>query len=376
MPAAPERRARVLQVLGQSTGGVGRHVATVVEALDGREGLALDIAAPGDLRAPMPKRWVPVPIPRGPGFGHRAAVARLRSLLEEGGYGLVHGHGLRAGLDAVAAARLARVPSLITLHNLVRPEISGRARAVVYAPMEPVVMRLSTRTLAVSEQMADHLLGVASRSAAKIEVLHVGVGEPPVVTRTRDEVRAELGLADESLIVTAVRLVPQKNLPVMLRAVAGLSSSAVLAVVGEGRLRASLEDLAQELGIAERVRWLGWRADAADLIAAADVLCLSSTWEAVPLAAQEAVLLGVPVVSTDVGGLRELVRDGETGRLVPSDDPGALATALDNLLFDRDRAARLASAALTDYEARFSRVRMLDRLASLYLALAVASGPS
>lgn len=371
MPAPPETRARVLEVLGQSTGGVGRHVATVVEALDGQRGLALDIAAPPDLRAPMPKRWAPVAIPGGPAFGHRAAVERLRSLIGEAGYGLVHGHGLRAGLDVAAAARLARVPAMVTLHNLVRPEIAGRVRALLYARLEPLVVRLSTRTLAVSEQMADHLLGLAPRSAARIEVLHVGVGDAPTVTRSRAEVRAELGLRDEPLIVTAVRLVPQKNLPVMLRALARLTSPAVLAVVGEGRLRAPLQELAGELGIGTRIRWLGWRAEVADYIAAADVFCLSSTWEAVPLAAQEAVLLAVPVVSTDVGGLRELIRDGATGRLVPSDDPRALAKALDGMLADPEGAHRLAAAALADYEARFSRVRMLGRLESLYRELAL-----
>ena len=370
MPAPPEERLRALQVLGQSTGGVGRHVADVVEALDGRRGLALDIAAPADLKAPMPKRWTPVPIPRGPLLGHRAAVAGLRSVIEEGGYRLVHGHGLRAGLDAAVAARLAGVPVMVTLHNLVRPEIAGRAHALLYSRMEPLVLSLSLRTLAVSEQMADHLLGVAPRSAAKIEVLHVGVGDRPTINRTRGEVRVALGLGDEPLIVTAVRLVPQKNLSVMLRALAHLGSPAVLTVVGEGRLRASLQEEARALGVADRIRWLGWRKDVADFIAAADAFCLSSTWEAVPLAAQEAVLLGVPVVATDVGGLRELIRDGVSGRLVLTGDHRALAGALDEVLGNRSRAARLAAAALDHYEARFSRLGMLSRLEALYHQLA------
>ncbi len=359
----------MLQVLAQSTGGVGRHVASIIQGLDGRQQMTVDIAAPADLRASMPKQWSAAPIPRGAVAGHAAAVARLADVIETGRYGLVHAHGLRASVDAALAGHRTGVPVIASFHNLVRREISGRAGALLYRRLEPLVVRLSARSLAVSEQIADHLLGLAPGSAAKIEVLHAGVGDAPEVSRGRAEVRAKLGLGPKArLVVTVARLVPQKALHVMLAALARLEDDVVLAVVGDGRLGSELERSALALGIAERVRWLGWRPDAADYVAAADAFCLSSIWEAVPLAAQEAVLLGVPVASTDVGGVHELIGDGRSGRLARTGDPESLAAALRDVL-DEERAAVYRAQALNDYRARFSREGMLTRLDELYRTL-------
>ncbi|HYY44305.1 MAG TPA: glycosyltransferase, partial [Actinomycetota bacterium] len=175
------------------------------------------------------------------------------------------------------------------------------------------------------------------------------------------------------IVVTVARLVPQKALDVLLAAVALLPDDVHLAIVGDGRLRGELETHARASGIAPRAHFLGYKPDAADYVAAADVFCLSSVWEAVPLAAQEAVLLGVPVVATDVGGLRELVEDGTSGRLTAPKDPQALASALKEVLFDPRIARTYAHRALEDYVARFSRARMLQDLAAIYRALAATS---
>ena len=358
---------RVLEVLGQSTGGLGVHVAEVVKALDGTDGFVLDIAAPGDLRAPMPKPIVSVPIPGGL-RGHGGAVQALRRVLVEGAYDLVHAHGLRAGMDAALAGRRVGVPVLVTLHNLIVPEVSGGLGARVYRRVEPLVVRLSTRTFVPSREMAERLAADAPRLASKIEVIYAGVGEVPDPARSSSEVRAELGVTeDRKLVVTVARLHPQKAIDVMLRAIALGPDDVVLAVVGEGPLASDLRALAAALGISARVLFLGRRSDAHELIAAADVFCLSSVWEAVPLAAQEAVLLGTPVVSTDVGGVNELISDRTSGRLVPKGDARALAAALAEVLASDVERKRLAERARADYSKRFTRTRILERLREVYL---------
>lgn len=119
-------------------------------------------------------------------------------------------------------------------------------------------------------------------------------------------------------------------------------------------------------GVDKRVKWLGFRSDVADYIAAADVFCLSSLWEAVPLAAQEAVQLGVPIVATDVGGLRELIRDGESGRLVPKNDEVELARALSEALTSSELRARWIAEAAADFRARFSKETIVARLKEVY----------
>ena len=358
---------RVLQVLPPSAGGIARHVALVTEGLDGRDGLEIDIAGPPDLPVAMPKPVKEVNIPSGPLGGHRAARRRLRGLVDEGGYDVVHAHGLRAGIDAALACRPTGAPVFLTVHNLVLADISGAAKAFVLERAEPLAVRLTTHTFAASQQIAEHLRAVAPRHAHKVETLHAPVGEAPPVSRSKADVRRELGLAeDDRLVVTAARLAPQKALHVMLAAVARLPGTVHLAVVGSGPLEDELKGRARSLGLGERVTWLGFRDDVGDFIAAADVLCLSSVWEAVALAAQEAVLLGTPVVSTDVGGMRELITDGHSGRLVPKGDDAALAGALRDVLESEAVRERFAVNALHDLQERFSRERMLARLSEAY----------
>lgn len=357
---------RVLQVLGRSAGGIARHVAQIVSALDATDGLRVDVAGPSDLPVEMPKAMHDVLVPDGPVGGHRSAVRKLRSLIRAHHYDVVHAHGLRAGIDASLAARRAGVPSLVTIHNLVRPEIAG-SRAPLYRVAEDLAVRLSDRTFAVSKDIADHVRARSKQAAGRVEVLHLGVGDPPVLEASRTEVRAALGLSTEDrLIVTASRLAPQKALHVMIHALAQLPPSTRLIVLGVGPLEDELRSLADRLGLAERVRWLGFRSDIAEHIAAADVFSLSSIWEGVPLAAMEAIQLGVPIVATNVGGMGELVHDGRSGRLVRPGNPRALADALREVLSDDVARKSYAENARADLAIDFSTEEMLARLRRAY----------
>ena len=365
---------RVLQVLGRSAGGIARHVAQICELLDGNDGFSIDIAGPDSLPVQMPKAVHPVSIPRRAFLGHRAAVRRLRDIIGEGRYHVIHAHGLSAGIDSSLAARASGATVITTVHNLVLRETAGR-RAVVHRRAEALAVRSSARIFAVSEQIARHLrASVRDRGQMdKIETLHLGIGPTPQVTRSRAQIRESLNLgAQDSLIVTASRLRPQKALHVMLEALSRLDQRAALAVLGEGPLQDDLVAQASAAGIADRVHFLGFRRDIADFVAAADVFCLSSVWEGVPLAAQEAILLGVPVVATDVGGMPELIADGVSGRLVPSGDADALAEALQEVLTTPDVRAAFIERASADLNANFSTDAMLRRLSDVYRSHAVA----
>jgi glycosyltransferase involved in cell wall biosynthesis len=358
-------RLNVLQVLGRSAGGIARHVAQITEALDGDD-LAIDVAGPRDLPVAMPKAVIPLDIPDGP-RGHSRIVRRLRSYLRQGGYDVVHAHGLRAGIDAALAARPLEVPTLQTVHNLVLPDVSGRVKAAAYKWAEPLSVRLTQHTFAVSEEIARHLRGRSPKSAGKVEILYLGIGDAPGLKRTPAQIRVEADVPDDArLIVTVSRLSAQKALNVMLSALARLPANVVLIVLGQGPDEQRLKTMSLAMGLGERVRWLGWRNDIADWIHAADVFSLSSNWEGVPLAAQEAVLLGVPVVSTEVGGMPELIGDRSSGRLVPKGDAEALAAALSDVLSSPETATRYAEQALVDLRRRFSTSQMLTRLSRAY----------
>ncbi|MBA2273915.1 MAG: glycosyltransferase [Actinobacteria bacterium] len=365
---------RILEVLGRSAGGIGRHVARVVEGLDGHGDLRIDVAGPADLPVSMGKPVCEVMIPDGPVRGHPGAIRTLRSIITRGRYDMVHAHGLRAGIDASLAVRGrrgsdgSRVPVIVSVHNLIRPDIVGGPRALVYRRAEGLAVRLSDRTFAPSTEIAEHLRATVPGAAGKIEVLHLGVGTAPTRMPPAGEVRRQLGLADEArLMVTTARLAPQKALDIMLEALAQLPSNVVLAILGDGPLEGELRSLAARLGVADRARFLGWRDEIAGHVAAADVFCLSSKWEAVALAVQEAVVLGTPVVATDVGGMGELISDRVSGRLVPSGDSFALAAAVADVLASPEEGARYAAAAQARLARDFSTESMLDRLRRAYV---------
>ena len=177
----------------------------------------------------------------------------------------------------------------------------------------------------------------------------------------REELRAELGL-DGRLLAFAGRLGPQKSLAVALEAVAAVPG-VTLAIAGDGPDRAALERHAQELGLGERARFLGGlpRERVLRLFRAADAALLSSSWENFPHTVVEALAVGTPVVSTAVGGVPEVVTDGENGLLVPPGDPAALADALARLLDDdalRERLGRAAAPSVAGLaeEATFARI--------------------
>ena len=353
---------KVLQVMGRSAGGIARHVAEVTAALDGVDGLSIIIAGPPDLPVPMPKDIIELEIPDGP-LGHRRATGDLRAIIETERPSVVHAHGLRAGIDSATAARGSSVYVVVTVHNLVRPEVSGRLKAAAFKPAERVVVRRADRVLAVSRDIAE---AMSSGGGDKTEVLHLGVEPGNQPQRSSDEVKRDLGLQpDARLVVTASRLSHQKALDVMFRAM--VQVDATLLVAGEGPLENELRELAEDLGIDDRVFLLGFRTDVVDLIGAADVFCLSSVWEGVPLAAMEAVQLGTPVVATDVGGTGELITDRVSGRLVPPRDEAALAAALREVLADEEARRVYVRAARATLASEFSTERMLERLRAIYV---------
>ena len=301
---------RVLLVLATSTGGVGRHVQSLAAGLTGA-GCAVTVAGPASTRAvfDLPAYEV-VEIGARPHAARDAAAAvRLRSLSRS--VDVVHAHGLRAGALSVLAAP----PVVVTLHN----EVSGRVAAV----LERLVAHAADVVLAASADLAER-----ARAVGAGDVRLAPVAAPPLVLTGTDP-----GLG-HPLVLAVGRLHPQKGYDVLLAARRAWPD-AVVAVAGDGPLEQELRAQAPD------VRWLGRRDDVADLLAAADVVVLPSTWEARSLTAQEALRAGRPLVATAVGGVPDLV--GEGAVLIPPGDPEALASAVRELLDDPAYAAALAA---------------------------------
>ena len=343
----PLRGRRVTEVLATSTGGVGTHLRSILAPLRDA-GAQVQVCGPAATEelfgfTATGARFTAVEISAGlaPAADARA-VGRLRRALE--GVDLVHAHGLRAGLVAVAARRLARGrPALVlTLHNAL-PEGGGLKRRVLQLA-ERATVRGADVVLTASGDLADNARRLGAR-----DVRSAPVSAPPLPPARRDRaaVRAELGLADGRPLVVAVgRLHPQKGYDTLLAGAVRLAADERLAapplivIAGDGPLH---DDLAATIRD-ERlpVALLGRRDDVADLLAAADLCVLPSRWEARSLTAQEALRAGTPLVATRAGGLPELL--GDAAELVPVGDAGALVDAVVRVLADPAHAARLSEA--------------------------------
>ncbi len=194
----------------------------------------------------------------------------------------------------------------------------------------------------------DHLVGntrdivaYAVRSGWPVERVHYlpnFVAAEPAPPVARESLATP---ADAPLLLALGRLHPNKALHVAIRALVRLPA-AYLWIAGEGRLDATLRTLAREQGVADRVRFLGWRDDTAALLAAADVLLCPSRIEPLGNVVIEGWAHGVPVVAADAVGPHALIADGDSGLLVPADDPAALAAATGRVLESAGLAARLA----------------------------------
>jgi glycosyltransferase involved in cell wall biosynthesis len=293
-------------------------------------------------------------VPR-PASGHdwrslRAHVAAIRDLAPD----IVHANlaGPWSCQYAIAAAGLVRQPSVVAVYQLAVAPISERQR----------------RAKRLTARVVDRHVGVGERTSRQVEAL---VGLPPGSVHTIHN-----GVPDERLppvrplaagpLVGAIgRLEHQKGFDVLIRALASVDD-ARLVVMGDGSERASLEQLARDVGVADRVVWTGWRDDARHYFAAVDVVALPSRFEGFPLALLEALLARAAVVASDVGSIAEAVRNGDTGLLVPPDDPAALAVAIRRLLKDRGLRRRLGDQGRELVLARFTAEHMARAFESLY----------
>jgi len=293
-------------------------------------------------------------------------VGRLRSKLRRDRIDIVHAHSpYVAAFTRVAARSLparSRPRVVTTEHNpwttFKTPTRIANARTAF----------LDDATIAVSRETFESM---SPKARAHTEVLAHGIAVDRIgaLTAERDTVRAEFGIEPETTVVgTVANYHPKKDWPNLLRAariVADRDPGVRFCAVGQGPLEATVHALHAELRLEEAVILPGYRVDAARVMAGADIFTLASRWEGLPVAVMEACALGLPLVLTAVGGIREEFADGVDARLVPPGDPDALACALEEVAGDRVLRARLAGASAAraaDFDVR----RAVARIEAIY----------
>lgn len=268
----------------------------------------------------------------------------LRGLRKER-FALVHVHTPTASVLGRIAAWLTGVPNVLyTAHGFHFFQGAPWRNWLLYYPLERWLSRITDVLITINEE--DYAR--ARRFPVRWQVVRVnGVGVPetwyamPEWSPERTALRAKLGIPQDALLVLCpAELTRNKNQQQLLEALHLVKDELPLhcLLVGDGPERQRLEQLAERLGIADRVHLLGYRRDVANLMATSDLCVLVSKREGLPRAIMEAMAAAKPVVATDVRGNRDLVRDGENGYLVPVGDHQALAAALVRL--GRDEALR------------------------------------
>jgi len=363
-------RAAAVKVLHiQRIGGIGgseRHVLELLPALRARGiearflGLDDTNAAPEPFYSALAERDISFErLPCRRDVDPQLALRVVRAV-GQASPDIVHTHLVHADVYGAIAAVRAHAALVSTKHND-DPFRSGKGRY-----LERLLTRRAARVLCITEALARFNRDVVGLPGEKLRVVHYGLDSPPEPWGPR----GGPDLAPETPVLVAVcRLVRQKGVDVAVEAFALVRErhpAAQLVVLGEGPLRDELTALAARHGVDDAVSFPGRVGDIAWWLRRASVVVHPARWEGFGLALLEAMLCERPIVATRVSSIPEIVAEGETGLLVPQDDPTALAEAVGALLDDPARASAMGEAGRLRARAEFSVARMAERTAAAY----------
>jgi glycosyltransferase involved in cell wall biosynthesis len=317
---------------------------------------------------------VPVSLP---GAFRVGGAVRFASLIREHELDVLHSHEFTMAVWGALGSGLAGCRHVITMHGGMY-----HATRFVRRGALRIAMELSDHTIAVSESFRGRLASSIGVPRRAIRVVHNGVrpsfadeggvihGRSARATDVREELRAELGAVGGAPFLLAVgNLLEVKGHAHLVEAMALLGDRdrpAVLGIAGSGEEEDDLRGRIEALGLADRVRLLGYRSDVPDLLAACDIFVMPSLSEGLPMAMIEAMLASKSIVASEVGGIPELIPSADFGRLVEAGDPQALAEWLEELLGDEGLRGRLGRRARERATRLFTASAMAERYLELY----------
>jgi len=350
-------------------GAVETYLRSLIERLD-RERFEPWLVCP-DHPSVEPLRQTPelerrvvalAPSPPLPAF-LRSRGGALRSIRPA----LVHCADLDPPMMVATRVATGATPLVVT-HNTpeLRPTYNVVGRAVVRG-----AWAARPWTIYTSGRDRETSLVLEPVARERTAVIPYGVDLDRFAARDRARARAALGIdADRRVVGMVAYLREQKGHTYLLQAAERLAqrrSDLEWLIVGDGELRGGLEQEAHDRGVADRVRFLGDRADVPEILSALDVFALSSTFEGMCFAVAEALAAELPVVATDVGGVSQSVVQEETGLLVPPRDPDALTKGIERLLDEPDTASRVARAGRERVQRLYSLAAMVEATERFYL---------
>jgi glycosyltransferase involved in cell wall biosynthesis len=286
---------------------------------------------------------------------------------------VLHLNSSKAGGLGALAGRIAGVPRIIfTSHGWAHREPRSFIKRMAIWILSYLTAQLSHIVIVVSEK--DYADGRAFASQKKLKLIRNGIS--PFALLEREDARAELikkdvGLSMDATWVLAVsELHPNKGIDVAIHAIADMKRSGVeaeLVVLGGGQEYENLTQLAVTLGVSERVHLLGFTENARTYLRAADIYILPSRKEGLPFALLEAGYAGLPAVASNTGGIPEIIEDGVTGILVPTENGAALSSAIKDLISNTALREKYALALNEKIASEFSETQMMEDTFTLYI---------
>jgi len=297
------------------------------------------------------------------------SISYIAQRLKRERFSLIHTHDYKANILGGIAAKLTGVKSIATVH--LHTETTHRLR--LYKIIDLLALRFFPKVIAVSGSLRQYLIA-AGLSPQKVVTVHnavdLGIFTSSVSFHNTQAVRNRLGIGSDPPIVSIIgRLTSQKGHRYFLesaKCILEVWPETRFLIVGDGPLRDELESLSLSLGIAQAVRFLGYRQDIATLMGMSDVIVMPSLREGLPYILLEALALARPVVGTRVGGIPEVIKHGETGFLVPSKDSEGLAEAIIQLLGNPEEAARLGERGRELVLREFNVETTVQKIAAVY----------
>ncbi len=356
---------KILEVCQPADGGVAHQVEILSKELAVR-GVPVGVAcSPGPLadelrRTGMEVFTLPLVRPVSPRNDFAAAYA-LWGIIRKGGYSLVHAHSAKAGAVGRLAARLARVPAAYTPHAWSFLAAEGGFERVVYAAVERLLAPFTRRIICVSTGEMELGRQVARANPGKLRLVPNGIAAPPPI-RARDE--------GEVVVGSVCRLTRQKGVAYLVRAAEAVrrerGSSVRFSAAGGGP---DLERLEAEIGgrgLKGAFELVGVVEEPWDYLSSLDVFVLPSLWEGMPFVLLEAMGAGLPVVATDVGGVRDVIPDDAFGTVVPPADADALKAAILRYVDNPKLRSSVGTAARERILHEFSRKQMIEGNLGVY----------
>lgn len=291
------------------------------------------------------------------------AVWRFYRLLRQESPVILHNSLFHPNMLGRFLGRLAGIPVIICTEHTMASESEWRYL------MNRWTIGLVDAMIAVSDNVRDFCLQHIKLPPEKVVVIRTGIEVKTPQPASQAEARRKLNLPLEAQVVgTVSRLHPDKGVEFLVRALTQVAGAS-LVVIGDGPEWNRLQQLTADLNLTGRIIWAGYRPDVVDLLPAFDIFAQPSQIEGLPNTIIEAMSVALPVVATAVGGVPEIVTDGQTGLLVPACNPPLLAAALNRLLSNPELRRQMGQAGFEFVKQNFSVRQMVQQTQNLYRQL-------